>query len=153
MTYEKLIKLSEDNDIEVIEKPLKGKIKGLYADRVIAINSKIETTAEKVGVIAEELGHHYTTSGNILDQSKVENRKQETKARRWAYERCVGLIDLVQASKEGIRNAYELAEYLGVTEELLNEALNYYKEKYGLYYELDKYIIYFDPIGVFEKWE
>ena len=35
----------------------------------------IET--EKACVLAEELGHHYTTVGDIIDQKESENRKQE----------------------------------------------------------------------------
>ena len=38
---------------------------------------------EKASVLAEELGHYYTTVGNILDQEDAGNRKQEHKARTW----------------------------------------------------------------------
>ena len=31
--------------------------------------------AEKACVLAEELGHHYTTIGDIIDQKESENRK------------------------------------------------------------------------------
>ena len=46
------------------------------------------TTAD---TLAEELGHHYTTVGDILDQTNVSNRKQERLARVWAYNRRIGL--------------------------------------------------------------
>ena len=45
------------------------RIKGLYSDGTIAISTDMKTDAEKACVLAEELGHHYTTYGNILDQS------------------------------------------------------------------------------------
>lgn len=45
--YERLLSEAEDNDLEVICQPLKGKIKGLYCDKVIVINSNLPTTAEK----------------------------------------------------------------------------------------------------------
>lgn len=153
MGYEELLIEIQKKEpcIKVSEKPLKYGFKGLYKNNKIIIDKNIKTNAEKKCILAEELGHHYTSVGNILDQSKVENRKQEKKARRWAFERCVSVMDLVKASKEGIRNRYELAEYLDVTEEFLQEALNFYKEKYGLYYVLDNYIIYFEPLGVLEK--
>lgn len=35
-------------------------IKGLYADSVIALNKKLDTTKEKICILAEELGHHET---------------------------------------------------------------------------------------------
>lgn len=38
-----------------------------------------------------------------------------------------------------------LAEELGVTEEFLNDALTYYKSKYGVYVSVDNYIIIFEP--------
>ena len=41
--------------------------------------------------------------------------------------------------------AAETAEYLGVTEEFLNDALTYYKSKYGVYVSVDNYIIMFEP--------
>lgn len=62
-------------------------IKGLYMDGVIALNQKLETTREKTCILAEELGHHETSFGNILDQTVTANRKQEYKARIWAYKK------------------------------------------------------------------
>jgi len=149
--YEKLLCEAEKENIEVVYMPLKGRIKGLYCDKVIAINKNIETTAEKTCVLAEELGHYYTTVGNILDQKRIQNRKLERRARAWAYKKLVPLYKLVEAYKDGIKNRFELAEYLQVTEEFLDEALKYYKEKYGMYYRLGKYWIYFEPLGILEN--
>ena len=41
-----------------------------------------------------------------------------------------------------------MAEYLDVTEEYLEEAIDCYKAKYGLYVSIDNYIIYFEPFAV-----
>jgi len=151
--YETLAREAENECIEVIEISFKGKIKGLYYNRVIAINKHIETTAEKTCILAEELGHYYTTAGNILDQKQLTNRKLERRARAWAYRRLVPLDKLVEAYKDGIKNRFELAEYLQVTEKFLDEALKYYKEKYGMYYRLGKYWICFEPLGILENLE
>ena len=124
-------------------------LKGLYVDGNIAIKMDM-TNTEKACVLAEELGHHYTTVGNILDQSKTENRKQERRARLWAYRKMFDVIDLISAYKYGCRNQYELAEYLGVTEQFLEDALHTYKEKYGLYTKIDRYMICFEPLTVGE---
>jgi hypothetical protein len=35
--------------------------------------------------MVEELGHHYTSSGYILDLDKIESSKQEYRARFLAY--------------------------------------------------------------------
>ena len=127
-------------------------LKGFYVDGNIAIKMDM-TNTEKACVLAEELGHHYTTVGNILDQSKTENRKQERRARLWAYKKAFDLVDLVSAYKHGCRNRYEIAEYLEVTESFLQEALDTYKEKYGIYTEVDCYVVYFEPLGILEMYE
>lgn len=153
MTYEHLamqynsVQIKEVNFSEIDPE---GEIDGLCAGKHILIRKDL-TNTEKVCILAEELGHYHTTVGNILDQSKVENRKQEEIARRWAYEKLINIEDLIAASKEGIRNRYELAEYLGVTEEFLMDVLAYYKAKYGPYYQVDNILICLDPLTVIEK--
>lgn len=127
--YEELL---SEVDIKVFEVDLPPSIKGLYCDNIVWINKKLQTVAEKTCILAEELGHHHTSVGDILDQTDVRNRKQELLARRWAYERLVPLRAIVQAYRLGARNRYELAEYLGVTEDFLEAALKRYQEKYGV---------------------
>lgn len=63
----------------------------------------------------------------------------------WAYNELVGLMGIVDAYKYGCRNTYEIAEYLEVTEEFLNDALSAYRDKYGVYTIVDNYAIYFIP--------
>ena len=148
--YEELIKEAEKEDVDVVEVKLSKRIKGLYCDNCIAINKDINTNKEKACVLSEELGHYHTSHGNILDQSCISNRKQERLARAWGYERLVSIKDFIDAYKEGVSNRYELANYLNVTEDFIDECISYYKEKYGLYYEVDSYVVYFEPLGVFE---
>ena len=133
--------------IEIIERPFSNRIKGLYCDYVVALNQNLSDT-EKACTLAEELGHHYTTSGNILDLSQAENRKQERRARIWAYNKQIGLKGLINAYEHGCKNRHEIAEYLEVTESFLEEAVNCYQEKYGLFTKIDNYIIYFNPLGI-----
>ncbi|TVZ81251.1 uncharacterized protein DUF955 [Aeribacillus composti] len=153
MVYENLLREAEQHGIDTYEKPMTPTIKGLYSDKVIWINKNIPTNDEKACILAEELGHYHTSSGNILDQSKISNRKQELLARTWAYERLVPLQKIVQAHKNGIRNRYELAEYLGVTEDFLNSAIKRYQEKYGLCVSVESYTVCFEPLGVLEMFE
>ncbi|MCR2045526.1 ImmA/IrrE family metallo-endopeptidase [Anaerosalibacter massiliensis] len=153
MTYEKLLGEIEKEGIEFFENNHILGMKGLYVDNTITLNTNIDTDIERKCVLAEELGHHYTSYGNIVDQSKVENRKQERRARAWAYDKLIGIIGIINSYKYGCRNKYEMAEYLNVTEEFIDDALKYYKEKYGLLYEVDNYIVYFEPLGVLEKLE
>ncbi|MEL7656205.1 MAG: ImmA/IrrE family metallo-endopeptidase [Bacillota bacterium] len=130
---------------------------GLYIEignsKAILIDKAVKVRNKKTCVLAEELGHYHTTYGNILDQSDIRNRKQENRARNWAYEKLIPLQSLVEASKEGLKNRYELAEYLDVTEEFLGEALAQYRAKYGLFARWTSYVIYFDPLGVVELFD
>ncbi|MBU3226769.1 ImmA/IrrE family metallo-endopeptidase [Clostridium algidicarnis] len=148
MTYDILANEIYNNNIDIIYMNFMGSFKGLYGDNVIAIDSKIDTDAERCCVLAEELGHHHKTSGDITDQTKIENRKQEKIARNWGYEKLVGIADLINAYNIGIRNKNDLAEHLNITEQYLEESIQHYKEKYGLYYEVDNYVVYFDPLGI-----
>jgi|SRR5690625_2359480 len=153
MAYERLLIEAYKNDVDVYEKTMKTRNKGLYGDNVIWINDNIETSIEKACVLAEELGHHHTSSGDILDQACLGNKKQERLARSWAYKELIPLKKIIGAYKEGVKNKYELAEYLDVTEAFLIDALKRYKEEHGLYTNLGKYTIYFEPLGVLELFD
>lgn len=144
MTYEELLIKADINGLTIKEKPIKGNDGRISRNR-IAIRKDITTLKEKACVLAEELGHYYTTTGDILDQSKPENRKQERRARLWAYNRMVGLMGLVRAFEHGCRNLSETAEFLDVTDLFLANALEKYRQKYGIYTTVDNYIIYFEP--------
>ena len=149
MTYEDLLTDADHAGLLVKEQNLleyDGLIKG---DR-IAIRETIPTQVAKACVLAEELGHHYTSSGIIIDQTSTSNRKQERRARIWAYKKAFALTDLILAFKAGCRNRYEFAEYLEITEAFLQEAIDYYKEKYGPYIIQEPHVIYLDPLGVLE---
>ena len=152
MTYEELLDKVREEKIDLYTNYI-GNFKGLYIDDTITLNTNLENDAEKKCVLAEELGHHYKTCGDILDQSKIENKKQERIARGWAYDNMIGIIGLINAYKNGCKNKYEISEYLNVSEQFLKDAIAYYSEKYGPFYQIDNYAIYFDPLSVIEIWE
>lgn len=127
--YEKLEDEATEMGLTVKEKPLlssDGRIKG----KRIAISNRLNTTIEKACVLAEELGHYHTTVGDILTDSH-DSRKQEYKARLWAYEKLIGLERLVDAYLAGCETIHDTAEYLDVTAEFLEEAIEAYKVKNG----------------------
>lgn len=147
MNYEQLLAAADQEGLLIKEQPLTGH-DGLIRGSRIAIRKDIETQVEKSCVLAEEIGHYRTSFGNILDQSKVESRKQEYRARLYGYNLKIGLAGLIRAYEARCRDRYEMAEYLDVTEEYLEEAIDCYKAKYGLYASVDNYIIYFEPFAV-----
>ena len=152
MTYEELLQSADAEGIDVLEYHFASEnIKGLYCDGTIALNRDIRTTSERACILAEELGHYYTSFGDIIDLTHSSNRKQEYHARLWSYNNQVGLNGILSAYKAGCRNAHETAIHLGVTEEFLQEALTCYQQKYGVCTVLDNYAIYFEPtISVLE---
>ena len=147
---EELHQEAKDENVNVVNYHFESKrIKGLYCDGTIALKDNIETTTEKACILSEELGHYYTTVGNILDMNNPDNRKQEQRARGWAFNKMVGLMGIVRSYEYGCHSLHETAEFLNVTEEFLEEALKYYKSKYGVCTNVDNYIIYFEPsLGV-----
>lgn len=151
MTYDELLIEADDSGMIVKEAPLRladGRCKG----KRIAIREDIPTLTKKAGILAEETGHYHTTVGDILDQIDTTSRKQERKARLWAYNKQIGLSGIIQGYRQHCQNRHELAECLGVTEEFLQQAIDCYKEKYGCHVELDGYYITFDPVlAVMEK--
>jgi len=145
--YETLLDVASQDGITVTDKFdfSDTRFKGLYCDGVIAIDRDIKTDTEKAGILAEELGHHHTTYGNILDLHNVSDIKQEGRARFWAYNKLVGLNGIISAYKHGCRTLHETAEFLEVTEAFLNKALEAYRNKYGCCATIDNYVIYFEP--------
>lgn len=141
--YESLTDQAAQMGLTVREKPLAGSDGRIYKNR-IAIRKGM-TEPEKVCVLAEEIGHHKTSTGDILDQEDESNRKQEYRARLWAYNHIIGLIGIIQAYEAGCKDRYEMADYFGVSEKYLKECLDCYKNKYGIYKIVDNYILYFYP--------
>ncbi|MGG4216324.1 ImmA/IrrE family metallo-endopeptidase [Paenibacillus sp. FSL L8-0638] len=150
-TYEVLLNEAHKHSIEVYEMPMLPGNKGLYADGIVWVNKYVPTTVGKACILAEEIGHYHTSAGNILNLKDIRNRKQELRARQWAYQCMIPLDRIVQAHHARISGRYDLAEYLGVTEEFLQAAIDRFTEKYGLSVKADdRHVIVFDPLGVLE---
>ena len=144
--YERLLHEAKADGLTIDEDyPFKSALSGVYVDGNIALSDKLDTSAEKSCVLAEELGHHHTSSGNILDLSCSQNAKQERQARLWAYNKQIGLCGLIRAYENGCQTSHETAEFLDVTEEFLQEAIDCYRDKYGTGTTIEDYYIMFIP--------
>ncbi|SLN00159.1 Phage protein [Brachybacterium faecium] len=104
--------------------------KGLYINGTILLN-KNQSYIEKRCTLAEELGHHETTYGDIVYSDVIVNRKLEIIARRWGYKKLIPKDTLQEAYNKNFIYYYEMAEYLDVTEEFLHECIKYYNLKNG----------------------
>ncbi len=149
MEYEELLNEANSEGIYVIENlEFESQASGLINGDVIGLSKCLSTYSEKACVLSEELGHYYTSVGNILDQTLDGNKKQECHARLWAYDKMITIEKIISAKKAGCRNRYEIAEYLNVTEPFLQEAINCYSSKYGLGFQKGEYIILFEPFNI-----
>lgn len=153
MSYEELQIEYDCLNIKEMDLSEVNGLKGLYIDGNIAIQDGM-TSAESGCTLAEEIGHHETSAGNILDMADVLSRKQERRARLWAYNKQIGLLGLVRAFEHGCHGHSEVAEFLEVTEDFLKEAMECYRCKYGYCTEIDDYTIFFEPkLAVMRKFD
>ena len=141
LNYEDLLIEYDTEDIVIKEKQLQSSNGRIYNNR-IAIRHDMNTV-DKTCTLAEELGHYYTTTGDILNQENVSNRKQEHRARMWAYEKLLPLQFFIFAFKHGCHSTHDTAEFLEVSEEFLKECINAYHSKYGVFMEVSGYIFIF----------
>lgn len=152
MEYIDLVNEACKENIDIVEISFNNNIKGLYCDKTIGLNKNIETSTEKKCILAEELGHFYTSSGNIINNS-ILCRKSENIARNWAYKRLITLNDFIDAFNYSINTLDDLACYLDVTIPFLKETINFYRRKYGIQTFVGDYIIFFEPcFSIMKKW-
>jgi hypothetical protein len=148
MGYEALAIEYEDEVLIFERKQINN---GYYSDGVISVKSTL-LEAEKNCTLAEEIGHYFTTHGNILDQTKIINIKKEIQARRWAYRKLLPVKIFIDAYERNRLNKYDMIEDHNVTEEFLDNCILYYKQKYGLATNIGRYTILFEPNLQIIKW-
>lgn len=144
MTYDELLMEADEAGLIVKEASL-ALNDGLCVGNKIAIREDITTSIQKADTLAEEMGHHYTTVGTIVEMQSIEDEKQERTARLWAYNKRIGLHGIVEAFKAHCTGPFEIAEFLDVSEDFLQEALECYRQIYGTGTMVDNYYIRFEP--------
>ncbi|MFI3685215.1 ImmA/IrrE family metallo-endopeptidase [Vagococcus fluvialis] len=143
--YEML--MSQHDDITYIfDRNMPNKHKGLYIDNTVYLNQN-QSAPELFSTVAEEIGHHLTSYGDIIDQSVADSRRQEKKARYVASLMTVSLEGLIDCSENGLVHDYECAEFLEVTLESFKEAIELYQEKLGLKFIYNGYHFSFETAG------
>lgn len=135
MELKKLYDIAKKENVSVIDFKMKNKaIIGCIDDTYsIGLNySAIKSSSEEKTILAEELGHYYCNALYNTNYSNAEISKKEFRATKWAFKSLVPFKSLQKLYEEGCRYTYEFAEELGVTEELIEKAYNYYSEgNYG----------------------
>ena len=116
--------MAEYDNLYIEERPMKND--GYDGDGCIWINKNMPSV-KRYSILAEEIGHYETSSGDILDQNNISNRKQELLARKWAYEKIVPIEYIHFAISDGHTEIWDMADYLDIDEEFLRDALKYYR--------------------------
>ncbi|WP_099224129.1 ImmA/IrrE family metallo-endopeptidase [Listeria costaricensis] len=138
--------------VPIKEEKMPAKLPGLFLDGMIFIDQQ-RSAAEKSGILIEELMHWKYSVGNIFSLDNMANIKQENFARKRGYEELVSIEDIITCFYANMREYFEVAEYLGVTEEFLRKTVSHYKEKFGPMYHHGRYIINFgNTIDVYKKY-
>lgn len=133
MELNKLYDIATNENIKIYNHELDN-ANGIFVNidniNAIALDyKKIDTSTKEKCVLAEELGHYYydaTYSPLCSDVSFIS--RQEFRAKKWAFKTLVSPSKIRKSISKGLKYTYEIADELGVTEDMLNLAYNYYKE-------------------------
>lgn len=119
-------------------------IKGIYfkvpgLSPTIGIHKNIVSDTKKyISILAEELGHHFTSIGDLSVEcitytQKLNRSKQEKRARIWAASYLISDEEINGAILQNICSIYELSIHFNVTEEIIKYKL------LSIYLKEDKY--------------
>lgn len=133
MELNKLYNIANNEKIKIYDTNIEDS-DGIFVNinniNAIVLNyKKIDTSTKEKCVLAEELGHYYQDavySPFCSDVSFIS--KQEFKAKKWAFKQLISPSKIKDLISKGINTKYEIAEELGVTEDLLCLAYQYYTE-------------------------
>lgn len=134
MREEALQRLAAEASVEIIKVDMPEGTRSAYVrdeDMAVIGLSPALRGAEADCVCAEELGHHFTGSGDLLALPPGEVRRQRCRARAWAYRELVPLEAIARAYMDEDGNGFAMAERLGVTAAFLDEAIAHYAQVYG----------------------
>lgn len=91
----------------------------------IYIDPAITLPCARYVILAEELGHYYTTTGDILAQDTPDKIRQERIAHEYAIRKCAPYAVILQMLRQRYY-MYEIAEWLYIPMWFLKNALEYY---------------------------
>lgn len=131
MELKKLYSIADKENIPVINHRMKNKAIICEIDNsyYIGLNYRdLTDSREEKEILAEELGHYYCNALYDINSDEETIRKKEYRARKWAFSTLAPASSLLKLEEEGCQYSYQIAEELGISEELVNTAYNYYKE-------------------------
>lgn len=138
-TLEKLYQYCADRGIVIENHSIHSSLSGLFlkiddCPPVIILNPELESDRDKlIEVLAEEIGHYETTSGNFTRKlsrysDKIELTKVEEKAVRWACDFLVSDEDVLDYLSQSIE-PYEICQMLDIPSFILDKKIYFMKLK------------------------
>lgn len=135
-----LLEIAKNNNIIVDKEDLKPYFLGLYLNLkstgpIIYLDKDIITNTPLArSILAEELGHHFTTVGNTLCLHKnyinrIKIGKIEYSALRWAGKQLIPDEELIEFAKHNKHNPRIFAERFNVTLEFMVMRLKIFEEE------------------------
>lgn len=88
--------------------------------------STLYSESRRVTMLAHELGHIQTGALYTADASQIVRAQAETRARRWAIRRLISRDEIDELIRGGYTEPWQMADKIGLPEETIREALNYY---------------------------
>lgn len=137
MNLDRLYDLAENEHIRIYDWHIED-CNGIYINydkiNAIALNyDELGTYIEEKCTLAHELGHYFTGNVYSLTDDKIKIDKAEYKSKKWAYSVLVPFKILQEKISNGL-NIYELSDYFEVTVQYMQNAIEFYKSKYGFIY-------------------
>lgn len=126
-----LLKLAEQEGIEVDYWDFAPPLEAVYWSHpslppVIGLGKHLFSSRARFRcVLAEELGHHFTTVGNAVPltfyhySDRLRVTRAEYRALKWAAYYLLPFDKLKKAFSDGVLLSWELAEYFNVTEQMV----------------------------------
>lgn len=137
---ETMLFLAHSENIIVEKFNLEPPLKGIYicqSERppIIGISNSIENLSEERSIMAEELGHHFTSAGDCLPKQffnyahRLTIDKAEYKALKWAANYLIPDKDLLKALRDGIYRPGEIAEFFCVNLQIATLRIDLFKKQ------------------------
>ena len=131
MDLAKLYSIADKENITIIGHRMSNKAIICETDDryYIGLNySKFDNSTQEKEILSEELGHYYCNALYNTCSDPETIAKKEYRAKKWAFLTLVPYQILLSLKEKGYTTVYDIAEQLGVSEELVNTAYTYYRE-------------------------
>lgn len=130
-----LFQIIERENILIEETEIKyNNTKGMYINipgfppTILIDKSVINDRCKFLSILSEELGHHFTTFGNLPQKSKsysekLQKNKKENQAKFWAANFLISDEDFVQALCNCISTPCDICDCFDITDEILQHKI------------------------------